>query len=90
MHVPPSDPYDETPVAAFLPSVDDIEAIKHDYTILASRVAFEFIPYFKSFEDIVPNDISKPCDPKFERRNQLLFLCQFCLKMNSTHKMLLR
>ena len=68
----PQRPYDETPVQAFLPSVDDIEAIKHDYTILASRVAFEFIPYFKSFEDIVPNDISKPCDPKLKEKSTVI------------------
>ena len=64
--------FTETDYNDYLPTIEDMSKIRKDYAILISRVAFEHIPYLKTFQDVVQKYISVPCSEDLKVQNLVL------------------
>lgn len=71
-NIAPVPQFTETDYNDYLPTSEDMAKIRKDYAILISRVAFEHIPYLKTFQDVVQKYISDPCSEDLKVKNLVL------------------
>lgn len=62
----------ETPCQEFIPSREDYSLYKRDYIVLMSRVVFRHLPYFQTFEGIVPSSLSQACDHNMSVKTKVI------------------
>ena len=80
--VAPQIHYSVAPVQLFIPSVEEINAIKEEDVTIVTKVAARHISLFQLFKDRVPKHSSRPVSESWKRRSKLS-PCQCCSRMNN-------
>ena len=70
--VAPQIHYSVAPVQLFIPSVEEINAIKEEYVTIVRKVAARHIPLFQLFKDSVPKQSSRPVSEKLKEKTKVI------------------
>jgi hypothetical protein len=71
-------PIHSIPVTKVLPSLTDEINIKHNFTILVSRILVEHIPFFnENFNDVVQRHITHDYYEEMSRKSEIV--CNFTM-----------
>ena len=60
------------PVQLFIPSLDEINAIKEEYVKIVTKVAARHIPLFQAFTECLPKQLSKPVSEKLKEKTKVV------------------
>ena len=87
--VAPQIHYSVAPVQLFIPSVEEINAIKEEYVTIVTKVAARHIPLFQLFKDSVPKQSSRPVSEKLKEKTKVIPM-PVLFKKNNIYKMWFR
>ena len=62
--------FKDTPCQQFIPTHEDYALYK--YTLLMSWVVLQFVPLLNMFEEVIPERLSKPCDPNLRSKTKVI------------------
>ena len=70
--VAPQIHYSVAPVQLFIPSLEEISAIKEEYVAIVTKIAARHIPLFQLFKECVPKQLSRPVSEKLKEKTKVV------------------